>query len=66
MRPEKLRLACEEAIDIEDGLLSGFAGNQPFWLGGFFHQVGHVDAVAEAGDVVDIGGGGGPDVEDAQ
>jgi hypothetical protein len=62
----EVEVAVKEAIDIEPRLLPGFAGNHPFRLGCFFYDVCHVDAVAEVGDVVDVGGGGGPNVEDPQ
>src|SRR5580700_10872642 len=51
----EVEVALEEALHIEPRLFARLAGSEPLRLGCFLHDVRHVDAMAEACDVVDVG-----------
>jgi len=63
----EVEILLEESGDIEARFVAVIFGRQsPGASEGLIHEVGHVDAVAEAGEEVDALRGSGSDVEDAE
>ena len=68
--PREIKIGGDEAIDIELRLgvpgVKKLGGSKPLGAGCVLNDVGHVDAVAARGEVVDVGWRSSSEVEDAE
>src|SRR5580698_6076147 len=62
----KIERLVQEAFDIPDGLSIFIGACGPIAVVGVMDQVGEEDAMAQAGEVIDVCGRGVADVDDAQ